>query len=228
MVLFYLTLSGIGAALLSAVVWYAPNTPVALSLFEKRLVGSVFLFLCVLGISFCIRPGWLKKVLKKHTTTQTPQEMVLKRTRIGHHPDCVVFNHHRISIKQKSWCAGCVGLLIGCLLSGGLMILYLLDFFTFNGSLSRVLFFSGLVALFVVYIEILLGSRAAVIHIILNSMLIVGFFLITIGVMQLTAEVINGFFSLLLCILWLDTRIVFSSWRHSQLCSICPEACKTY
>lgn len=225
---FYLTLSGIGAFLLCAVVLHASDNPVTTSFFEKHLVGSAFLFLCFLGISFCIRPGWKKKLLKKHTTTERPQEMAFKRNRIGHHPDCVVFNHHRIMIKQKSWCAGCVGLLIGCLLSSGLMILYLLDLFEFNVSLSRLLFFSGLGTLFVVYIEILLGSRSALIHIIVNIMLILGFFLITIGVLQLTAEVINGFFTLLLCILWLDTRIVLSQWRHSRLCSICQEPCKTY
>ncbi len=214
--------------LLSAVMLQEPYTVVRLFFLEKLFLGSVFVFLCVIGVSFCVRPNWFKARVMKKDTTRTRQDHEVRRCFIGHHPDCPVFNHHRITVGKKTWCVGCIGLLVGCLLSSGLMILYVLGLSFVDASMYPVLFFFGILCIIFVYAELFIGRRWRLVHITLNSMLVLGFFLITISITEYTGDVIDGFFTIVLCMLWLDTRIMLSKWRHSLLCSSCPEPCKTY
>ncbi len=218
----------IGILLLSAIMLQASRSIVRLSFVERVFLGSIFVFLCSIGVSLCVRPNWMtRKVLKKDTMRVNQGHEVI-RCFIGHHPDCSVFDHHRITFGKKTWCAGCIGLLIGCLLSSGLMILYVLWNLILAASMYSVLFFFGILCIILVYAELFIGSRWRLIHILLNSMLIVGFFFITISIGEQTGDVVDGFFTIVLCLLWLDTRIILSKWRHSLLCNNCPESCKTY
>jgi hypothetical protein len=129
---------------------------------------------------------------------------------------------------DKTWCAGCLGLLIGCLLSIILMILYVVVPFQQPPAISRLLFFLGLLVIAFVYLEIILGSRHSIIHVLSNGMLILSFFIITASIVELSGKVEYGLYTILLCILWLDTRIQLSRWHHRRLCSSCPELCKIY
>ena len=227
-VLFYLILSGVGILLLSAVVLQAPVATAKLSFFEKIFLGSIFLCLCLLGVSLCLRPNWIKTLALKKDNARTNQGNEVTRCFIGHHPDCSVFDYHRIVFNKKTWCAGCIGLLFGCLLSSGLMILYVLGFPPVALMGYRLLFFVGMFCIIFVYAELLTGSRSRIVHIIANSTLVLSFLFITVSIGELTGNVIDGFFTILLCVLWLDTRILLSKWRHSLLCSNCSKACKTY
>lgn len=214
--------------LLSAVILQAPVAGTRLSFFEKLFVGSVFVFLCFIGASLCLRPQWIKEIVLKKDTARTNQGREVTRCFIGHHPDCPVFDHHRITFRKKTWCAGCVGLLFGCLLSSGLMILYVLWNPVVAASMYQILFFFGILCVILVYAELFIGSRWRLMHVVVNSILVLGFFFITISIGEQTGDVIDGFFTIVLCMLWLDTRIMVSKWRHSRLCSCCPEPCKTY
>lgn len=53
-------------------------------------------------------------------------------------------------------------------------------------------------------------------------------FLITISIGEITGNMVYGIFSVLLCFLWLDTRIRLSKWNHHRTCTFCPETCKYY
>lgn len=214
--------------LLAAVMLQAPVAGTRLSFFEKLFVGSVFVFLCFIGASLCLRPQWIKEIVLKKDTARTNQGHEVTRCFIGHHPDCPVFDHHRIMFREKTWCAGCIGLLFGCLLSSGLMILYVLWNPVLAASVYSILFFVGMLWIILVYVELFIGSRWRLVHIVLNSMLILSFFFITMSIGEHTGDVFDGFFTIVLCMLWLDTRIMVSKRRHSLLCSSCPEPCKTY
>ncbi len=227
-VLLYLSLSGIGMVLLSAVVLTSSSSAPMLSFFEKLLLGSIFVFLCIIGASLCLRPNWMKAVVLKKNTVHTNQEYQKIRCFIGHHPDCSVFDHHRIVFGKKTWCAGCAGLLLGCVLSSALMVLYVFWFPLLDALVYRVLFFFGMLCIILVYAELLIGSHSRFTHVITNSMLVLSFLFITICIAELSGDVIDGFFTIVFCILWLDSRILLSKWRHNRLCSTCPETCKTY
>jgi len=227
-VLSYLGLSFAGAALLVVFVSMTPAPTRTLALLEKIFVAGVFIIICVFGVSFSLRPNWVRPFISKKENTVKNHTDALQRLFRGHHPDCETFENHRMIYQNKTWCAGCLGLLIGCLLSIVLMILYVVVPFQQPPTISRLLFFLGLLVIALVYLEIIRGSRHSIIHVLSNGMLILSFFFITTSIVELTGKVEYGFFTILLCILWLDTRIQLSRWHHRRLCSSCPEPCKIY
>ncbi|MCX6664241.1 MAG: hypothetical protein NTZ75_08350 [Euryarchaeota archaeon] len=227
-VLSYLALSVVGAALLVVFVSITPAPTSSMVLPEKIFVAGIFIIICVFGVSFSLRPNWVRPFISKKDNIVKNHTNALKRSFRGHHPDCKTFENHRMMYQNKTWCAGCLGLLIGCLLSIILVILYVVVPFQQPPTISRLLLFLGLLVIALVYLEIILGSRHSIIHILSNAMLVLSFFLITTSIVELSGKVVYGFFTILLCILWLDTRIQLSRWHHRRLCSSCPELCKIY
>jgi len=224
----YLGLSVAGAALLVVFVSMTPAPTRTLALLEKIFVAGVFIIICVFGVSFSLRPNWLRPFISKKDNTIKNHTDALQRSFQGHHPDCKTFEKHRITYQKKIWCAGCLGLLIGCLLSIILMILYVVVPFQQPPMISRLLLFLGLLVIAFVYLEIIRGSRHSIIHILSNGILVLSFFFITTSIVELSGKVEYGLYTILLCILWLDTRIQLSRWHHIRFCSSCPEPCKIY
>jgi hypothetical protein len=227
-VLSYLALSFIGVVLL---VFFVSMTTVPtrpMIVLEKLVVAGIFIVSCVFGISFSLRPNWVRTFIYKKDNTVKNHTDALKRSFRGHHPDCKTFEKHRMIYQNKTWCAGCLGFLIGCLLSIILMILYVVVPFQQPPTISRLLFFLGLLVIAFVYLEIILGSRHSIIHVLSNGMLILSFFFITTSIVELSGKVVYGLFTILLCILWLDTRIQLSRWHHRRLCRSCLQSCKIY
>lgn len=227
-VLSYLGLSVAGAALLVVFVLMTPAPTRTLVVLEKMIVAGVFIASCVVGISFSLRPNWVRPFISKKENTEKNHSEALQRSFRGHHPDCKTFEKHRMIYQNKIWCAGCLGLLVGCVLSIILMILYVVVPFQQPPTISRLLLFLGLLVIALVYLEIIRGSQHSIIHVLSNGMLVLSFFFITTSIVELSGKVVYGFFTILLCILWLDTRIQLSRWHHRHLCSFCPESCKIY
>lgn len=224
----YLTFSIFAAVLIIFLVGTTPSHPPPISFFEKVGIASVFILSCIVGISFTYRPNWLRQHFLKSKNEEKNMPPQVKRSFQGHHPDCPTFQNHTIQWKEKTWCAGCLGLFIGLCVSILLMIIYTGIEFQLTKMMAYLLLFLGLFILPVVYSEILYRSRYAIVHVVINSMLPLSFFLITIGVGGITGQFIYGFFTILLCFLWLDTRIQLSKWRHSILCTHCSESCKMF
>jgi len=227
-VLSYLALSVAGAALLVLFVLLTPAPARTQVVPEKMAVAGVFISICVFGVSFSLRPNWVRPFISKKDNPEKNHSKALQQSFRGHHPDCKTFENHRMIYQNKTWCAGCLGLLIGCLLSIILMILYVVVPFQQPLTISRLLFVLGLLVIALVYLESILGSRRSIIHVLSNAMLVLSFFFITISIVELSGKVVYGFFTILLCFLWLDVRIQLSKWRHGLLCTNCTEACKMY
>jgi ABC-type nickel/cobalt efflux system permease component RcnA len=194
---------------------------------EKMVIAGAFILCCLLGVSFTVRPNWARRHFPKKTN-EKESSIQGKRSFLGHHPDCGTFQNHTIRWKQKTWCSGCFGLFIGLCASILIMILYILLDVSLTPQFSTLLLLLGLSILPVVYLEILYRSRYPIVHVLTNSMLPLSFFLLTITVVGLTGRIADGMFTILLCFLWLDTRIQLSKWRHNSLCSNCTEPCKMY
>jgi len=227
-VLSYLGLSVAGAALLILFVSMTPAPTRTLVVLEKIVYAGVFIIICVFGVSFSLRPNWVRPFISKKDNTEKNHTEALQRSFRGHHPDCKTFENHRMIYQNKTWCAGCLGLLIGCLLSIILMILYVVVPFQQPPTISRLLFFLGLLVIALVYLEIIRGSRHSIIHVLSNGMMVLSFFFITTSMVELSGKVEYGLYTILLCILWLDSRIQLSRWHHSRLCSSCLQSCKIY
>jgi uncharacterized protein YacL len=224
----YLIFSFLAAVFIGILVIISPAYTPPITIEEKGIIAGVFITSCAIGISFTLKPNWIRQYQpqKKNREKDTNKET----TRIfqGHHPDCYKFQNHTIQWKHKTWCAGCLGLLIGLCASIVLMILYVVIDFRQLKMISYLLFIVGLFIITFVYFEIVYSNRHPLFHVFSNSLLPLSFFIITIAVVGLTEKLVYGFFTILLCFLWLDTRVQLSKRRHRLLCLYCSESCKMY
>jgi hypothetical protein len=226
----YLALSSIGAAFIILVSWLGGAEPGSIGFVDKLIVAGAFVSSCLFGISLAVRPGWTGRFARRgiHGANPGNSERNTGRNRRGHHPDCEEFESHRIFTKKKTYCAGCLGLSLGSAIAILLMVLYLV---IPNNLPSYVLLMFVIIGLTIValnYIEIAMSKRNPIGHVVSNAFLVVGFFLIIVGVFQLTGNALIGILGVIVSFLWLDARIQLSHWRHSEICNGCSETCKAY
>jgi hypothetical protein len=227
MVFYYLLLSVIAAVLVLTMVLVRPIAD-TITFYEKLFVAIVFIASCLFGISLAIYPNWWRTKSHQINHASKVKEGKIKRSFQGHHPDCNTFKSHIIFIKNKPRCAGCLGLALGSLVSILLMALYLFLPYRLPIATSYILLMLGIFALLLVYGEIILNKRHTLLHIIINSLLVLSFLVITISVVEITKGPVYGILTILICFLWLDTRIHLSNQQHKNICASCTKSCKTY
>ena len=223
----YIVLSSVAGALILAMVWLGTDGTVTPG--ARVAVGITFIAACALGASMAVRPGWLRRTRKR--TGHGPDIAAVdgsRRGRKGHHPDCEHFGAHTIKFGGEVLCGGCTGLILGSILSIAGAICYMIFSLNEPRTVLLALLSSGLLIVALSIIEISLRPRQRHVHVLGNSLLVVGFLLVAIGVLELTGNVVYGLMTVLLSVLWLDARIQLSGWRHGEICSECPEACKAY
>ena len=228
-ILYYLILSIVAALLLVVLTFFSSSNISAIKIHDKLIVGVAFISSCVFGISLVRYPGWLKRVAR-HDDQDSGKKQTQKTTvkYRGHHPNCGKFQSHTITTKNKTYCAGCLGLAIGSLISIALMIIHILFSGRYPSDLFYFLIFLGFIIISVTYIEIVLPLRYAVVHVVSNIFLVIGFLLVTISITEITGDQIYGLICVLLSFLWLDTRIQLSNGQHERICRNCTESCKMY
>lgn len=225
----YLILSIAGAVLIAAASLLGSSNINNIQIFDKLIVGGAFIASCVFGISFAVRPNWLKRLTKRESRdVNEKQAYAAVRKRQGHHPDCVHFKSHTIIIKNKIFCAGCMGLAIGSIISIFFMIAYIVLNNEIAPNIILIFIFMGMILVGVNYIETAIPVRNTTVHIILNIFLVIGFFFVVAGIFQLTGSIIYGMFGIIISFLWLDARIQLSHVRHANICKNCSESCKVY
>ena len=211
-----------------ALIELTPSQITQLSNLEKVEIAGIFIICCVFGISFTIKPNWVRHCAPELKNQKKNIQSNGERLFRGHHPDCSPFQYHTIQINGTTICAGCLGLTIGLFGAIISMIVYTITDIQQTKILSFLLLLLGLIFVLLVYIEIFYRSGSPILHVFLNSLMPLGFSLITIAVVGFTGEPLYGLFSILLCFLWLDTRIHLSKWRHKSICALCPESCKRF
>jgi len=227
-IFYYLLLSIVAVVLILIMALAKPITSNTTTFFDKLFIAGVFFVSCIFGISIAIYPNWWRKNKRNTDHNSNIQKSKTSRSFEGHHPDCNMFRSHIIIIKNKPRCAGCLGLTFGALISIFLMSLYLILSFKLPIVIYYILLILGILLLIFVYGEIMLSKRNMFFHILLNSLLILSFLFITIIVVELTENPVYGVLVVLLCFLWLDTRIHISNYQHQRICSFCNQECKSY
>ena len=222
----YLILSVFAAFLVLIIVFIGPQNINSVEWWDRLLISGIITGGLLLGILSAFSPGWYKKYF--HTEKHDFQTQRTNRKRRGHHPNCTHFQYHTIQIKNKTNCLGCLGLSLGCAISIFILIVYVnISMKWFSSTLIN-LALIGIILIFFSYAETVHHRRYKIIHILSNVLLVLGFLLITISVFEITGKIIYGLIVIILSILWLDTRIQLSSWRHRNICSNCIEDCKAY
>jgi len=225
----YIILSIIAALLLLLIAFFGFSNTITIGLNDKLFVGIFFIISCLIGISLAIYPGWLRRLLKRKshvTTNQNTQKRARKRE--GHHPNCYRFKSHAIRIKNKLYCAGCLGLALGCILSIFLMVIYIQIDINLSVNIFHFLIIFGLIMIGFVFVEIMRVKRNTFIHIISNSLLVISCLIIAISITEITSNKIYGLISIIFSFLWLDTRIQLSNYHHTLICNNCVNSCKMY
>lgn len=207
-----------GAALLLVIPAFCPPTN-SLPMSDTLVVGGAFIISCIFGIYAALKPDRI--FLKGGSRNNRKSHYKMK----GHHPDCELFERHVIRISNGTLCPGCTGLALGSVISILLMSGYIVciqemqQFHLYIGVLL------GMVCIALVYMEIVIPARNAYLHLISNVFLIISFFFIVIGTLQLTNNMTCGLIAIVISYLWLDTRVRLSEWRHSRVCTMCREPC---
>ncbi len=219
--LMYLIFSVIAAMMIILFLAMTPSNPPPISFQDKIELASLFIICCYIGIFFTIKPNWIRRYRSKLRNEDSYKHSQKTQFFKGHHPDCLTFQNHTIQWNNQTWCAGCFGLFIGLCVSILFMILYLIINFHPTQMSILFLFLVGLLIIPIIYSEIIYRSKHTIIHVFLNSLLPISFFIITVAIGEITGKFIYSFLTILLCFLWLDTRIQLSKWRHGLLCKNC-------
>ena len=195
--------------------------------FHRQLTGSIFMAICCIGILVGIFPskcsqlfhfrGQVRRLKKKEISTLKATTFKLR----GHHPTCGKFSSHVLQLGDLTWCAGCMGLVTGGIISFFGSFFYF--FWGFNvGESSLLIFWLGLLGIFLGLFQhrISKGKNAAV-HFFLNVALVLGAFLLLLGVDKLTESFVTDFYLLALIIYLIITRITLSKREHKRICAAC-------
>ncbi len=228
-VVLYVILSAVGAIFLTVIALF--SEPGAITANDKLVVGGGFIASCVFGISLALRPGWTRGSWRVGGHS-TPKDMsdVKDINWIGHHPDCENFRSHVLHFGEKALCSGCTGLALGAILGIILTVPYILLQVESSvpSDVLLSLFFGGLTLTAIGFADIAFSLGGANLHGDFNFFLVLGFLFVVVAIHQLSGSVAFGLMSILVCFLWLDTRIQLSRFRHAETCKKCSESCKAY
>ncbi|NYT12735.1 MAG: hypothetical protein GKC03_09370 [Methanomassiliicoccales archaeon] len=223
---YFVLLSFIGGICVVIIGWMGSFQAEAVDSWGKLLVGAPFILSCIIGISLAFRPSWIGRMFKSNKNLKGEERKVLRRVR-GHHPDCDRFEGHVVRIDDKTVCTGCLGLAVGAVISIILMIAYMIIPLEFFSPSLYLLLTVGLAMVALSLFEAAF-TRNRFIHILLNILLILGFFLTVMSVFQLSGKPIYSWVVIIISFLWLETRIQIANWRHDRICSSCSEDCKIF
>jgi hypothetical protein len=239
----YLIMSAIGGLLILMLLILAPRGVESVSSTEKMLLCAVLILINILGITLAFRPNWPSQMFKNNlkndksiapnlkdqrVTSRNFQKSRPRITRFGHHPDCGRFSGHVLMLNNKRYCAGCIGLALGAAISIALTLLYLLIPVELNGVIWYYFLFFGIFFMLINFIKWKIPNKNPHLNMTFNVILVLSFFLIVIGLFQISGKLIYGLIGVVIAVLWLDTRIQVSNWNHEYICRKCAKLCKEY
>lgn len=142
----------------------------------------------------------------------------------GHHPRCEDFSDHEIRIGNKTFCAGCLGLSFGALVSLAVTGLYFFGGWQIGkGSFLAVV--TGILAVAFGLLQLPTIRIRGLPRLVPNVFLVIGTTLILIGVDALGNSVFLDSFLLVSSIFWLWTKMSISHRDHMRICKACGFEC---
>ena len=201
---------------------------------RRPIVGTFFSIVCMLGIIAAMTPSKCSEVFhfkgrgkreeNNEESENRQKEILIFR---GHHPECKNFGAHTFRICNKTFCAGCVGLALGAILSLFGSALYFFFKLSFMSN-HLVAFWIGFVGVSCGLLQYhLFDWGKSSVHLSVNVVFVFGVFLLLMAVDGITQSVIVDCYLIAVSFLWIYTRIVLSQLDHKRICRACHvEECK--
>ena len=217
----YMGLSLLGLVLLAPLT-FNPLTPHIHLSNQGLLTSSIFILICLSGIAAGVAPSRLRVGGHAATRRRSPTRGNAQEGAVylrGHHPACERFDEHVINLNGRVYCAGCTGLVTGAVLAvlGSFFFLFGGYFVGFEG----VLFWLGFVWVALGIIQHHIDLGIAVVHLALNTVFVVGAFLLFVDVQRLSGNLIVEAYLLALTVFWIMSRIHLSRLDHERICRGC-------
>jgi len=234
--IYYLVLSFVGAGLL-VVAAHQPRSALArVDQLDRSAVAAAFALVSVVGLSMALSPNWIGRVFRQAPHGPAPgaggpgevDDGMPRRARLGHHPDCGRFDGHRLRSGEGAHCAGCTGLAAGSLVGIALAIALALVPSVLDGAWARAVLYAGTALVLADLVTDIVPGRPAAAHAALDALMVVGAFMAVVGTLWSTRSLGYGLLAVLVTVMWVDTRVTLSAWRHIDTCGRCPEGCKAY
>jgi hypothetical protein len=224
----YFSFLGIGGIIVLVVMVIYLHPTGTVYYFQKTLIILIFILICIMGMVAAISPakctGFLK--IKKHipveSLVENESDKNCKKDSSGHHPECDNFKNHTYTLMGKKYCAGCSGLFTGALLAVvGIIIYY---FYGITLSNPYLIFFIGIFCVLTALLQsFLLNMNFNTGKFIFNLILVIGAFLMLIGLIEITGSIFIQLYFILLVFIWILARIYNSEKKHTDICEKCGE-----
>ncbi|MBS7657229.1 hypothetical protein KEJ33_04820 [Candidatus Bathyarchaeota archaeon] len=226
---FFLLISVFGLGLLA--VMFAGRTVARTDfVWQKQLVGLIFSLICFLGIiaglspSMCSRRTHYKRVGEGGFAGDAHGSEDEGFVFVGHHPNCGSFSSHVLSFNGRVFCAGCMGLVVGAVMSLVGCFLYFFVGLCVNGF-SMVFFWLGFFGVSVGLLQYRISSHSSLVHFVLNVVFVFGSFLLLVAVDSLLVSLLLDLYLVALSVYWVLTRIELSRVEHRKKCLRCGKPC---
>ncbi|MFQ6076823.1 MAG: hypothetical protein ACE5Z5_11960, partial [Candidatus Bathyarchaeia archaeon] len=195
---------------------------------RRPAIGSIYALTCILGISAvffprrCSRPFHYDVGMNARKTRSSQDASIVFGLRIvhGHHPHCEDFSGHEFRVGDKTFCVGCLGFFFGALVSLVGTVLYFFSGWQI-GQESVLAVASGISGVALGLLQLPIFKIRGFLRLFPNAFLVVGTFLLLIGLDTLVRSVVVDLFLLTLSAFWVWTRISLSRWDHMRVCQAC-------
>jgi hypothetical protein len=221
---FSIAVSAFGFLMVLALAISSRGSPITAT-WRKPVVGSVFTLVCFLGIILAVSPrkcsetyGHRRSMHKMNLPAHVSSFVVRME---GHHYDCGMFSAHTIQVNGHILCAACTGLFLGALAALFGTAVYFFAQFDWPqfGFLAVGI---GVLAMTLGFLQLKFERFA---RLMVNTLFVLGGFLILVGMDELTGSLFVDLFSIVLIVFWLFTRILLSQWDHWKICRKCGNVC---
>ncbi len=223
--LYFIGISFFGLYLLCVLTFYTPISTINFPL-KRQLIGSIFGAICISGIIAGVSPSRCSWILhfksQKKSSHRTNQIETGEITNFsGHHPICRNFSDHVFHLGNRTYCAGCTGMVLGATIS--LIGSFLYFFCGFHlGEVDAIIFWLGFIGvIFGLLQNNLLNLKSGVNRLFLNTIFVFGAFLLLIGINEITDNLVIEFYLLIIIAYWIMTRIFLSQRKHRKVCDSC-------
>lgn len=191
-------------------------------LWRKTLIGSIFIAICIFGSVASLLPNKCSKFFKnkKFNKKSETDELFMHSNSLamnGHHPVCEKYKSHIFGIKNRTFCAACMGLFVGGLVTTvGSIIYFFTEWIVIENSILFVIL--GILGIGFGFFQQWFKS---IVRLSLNFVFVLGSFFILMGIDKIIHSLIIDLFVISLILFWLSTRVSLSHWDHERICSSC-------
>ncbi|MFQ6126925.1 MAG: hypothetical protein ACE5R6_20295, partial [Candidatus Heimdallarchaeota archaeon] len=139
---------------------------------------------------------------------------------------CETFDPHELILGHKSFCAGCLGLGIGAIISICGSLLYFGDLLSPSASLAPFFIIIGTISnMAMLGRYFILPRSGGPARVFLHAAMVVGASFVLIGIDILGQNLFLDYGTIMLVLFWLRTKMLLTKWEHKKVCAACDHPC---